>query len=412
MTRARQATRRLTPLARYSGRGQGEGWARLTNDRLMTVPARTLTPTLSRSTGRGGRGKGRTRRAGKARAALVVALALALLPILAGCTGEQAAFRPAGAQANRILSLWWLFIYTCTAVYVVTMAFILIGVVLKRRRGTEGAPDAPEPPTTKPDPAREHKYGVVVAAALGLTLIILFVFMFGDFFTGRALASLSGDTNALKIRLTGHQWWWEARYEDPTPSNTFTTANEIHIPVGRTIHFELQSADVIHSFWVPRLHGKKDMIPGHPTNIFLKADKPGVYYGQCAEFCGHQHAQMRLLVVAHPHEEFEAWRAAQIRPAGEPAYENLKRGRDVFVTGTCQMCHTIRGTTAGGRVGPDLTHVGSRKLLAGNSIPNKPGHLAGWIMDPQKIKPGVRMPQNALDPRDLRALIEYLESLK
>ncbi len=338
--------------------------------------------------------------------ALVTVVAVALT----GCTGDQAALNPAGAQAWRISGLWSLFCWTCAAVYVITMAVILIGVIRRRRRADE--PDAPAPPETKTDPAREHRTGIIVAAALGLTIVILFVFMLSDFTTGRALASLSGDKTALTIRLTGHQWWWEARYEDAVTSNTFTTANEIHIPVGRTIEFQLESADVIHSFWVPRLHGKKDMIPGHSTKLFLKADKPGIYYGQCAEFCGHQHANMRLVVVAQPHEEFEAWRTAQIRPAGEPPYDNLKRGRDVFLKNSCVMCHTIRGTIAGGRVGPDLTHVGSRKLLAANTIPNKPGHLAGWILDPQKIKPGVRMPQNALDPHDLRALLEFLESLK
>ena len=342
------------------------------------------------------------------RAQRVVLVAAAMLAT--GCTTDSSAFNPAGPQAGRITSLWWLFCWTCVAVYVLTMATIVIGVIRKRRRADE--PDAPAPPTTKPDPAREHRATIIVAAALALTIVILFVFMFGDFFTGRALASLSGDKSAMTIRLTGHQWWWEARYEDAVTSNTFTTANEIHIPVGRTIQFQLESADVIHSFWVPRLHGKKDMIPGHSTKLYLKADKPGVYYGQCAEFCGHQHANMRIVVVAQPHEEFEAWRTAQIRPAGEPPYPNLKHGRDVFMQNSCAMCHTIRGTTAGGRVGPDLTHVGSRQLLASNTIPNKPGHLAGWILDPQKIKPGVRMPQNAVDPHDLRALLEFLESLK
>ena len=348
-----------------------------------------------------------TPRAPKSLAASLAAFASVALT---GCTGGQAALDPAGAQSSRITSLWWLFCWTCAAVYVLTMAVIVIGVIRKRRRADE--PDAPAPPTTTPDPAREHRASLIVAAALAVTIVILFVFMFGDFFTGRALASLSGDKSAMTIRLTGHQWWWEARYEDAVTSNTFTTANEIHIPVGRTIQFQLESADVIHSFWVPRLHGKKDMIPGHSTKLYLKADKPGVYYGQCAEFCGHQHANMRIVVVAQPHEEFEAWRTAQIRPAGEPPYPNLKHGRDVFMQNSCAMCHTIRGTTAGGRVGPDLTHVGSRQLLASNTIPNKPGHLAGWILDPQKIKPGVRMPQNAVDPHDLRALLEFLESLK
>ena len=180
-----------------------------------------------------------TRRAPKLLAASLAAFASVALT---GCTTDSSAFNPAGPQAGRITSLWWLFCWTCAAVYVLTMAVIVIGVIRKRRRADE--PDAPAPPTTTPDPAREHRASLIVAAALAVTIVILFVFMFGDFFTGRALASLSGDKSAMTIRLTGHQWWWEARYEDAVTSNTFTTANEIHIPVGRTIEFQLESADV------------------------------------------------------------------------------------------------------------------------------------------------------------------------
>jgi cytochrome c oxidase subunit 2 len=328
--------------------------------------------------------------------------------VLAGCTGEQAALNPAGAQAWRISKLWGLYIWICAVVYALTLTVIIGGVALRRRRNSGD----PEHPTTSPDPRRDRRYGIVVAAAVAVAAVLLFVMMFADFFSGRAIASLSGDTSAITIRVTGHQWWWEALYDDAVTSNTFTTANELHIPVGRTIRFELRSADVIHSFWVPRLHGKKDMIPGHNTATYLKADKPGVYFGQCAEFCGFQHAQMRLVVVAQPWEEYEAWRTAAIRPAPEPVFENQKRGRDVFLASSCVLCHTIAGTPAGGRIGPNLTHVASRKLLASNSIPNMPGHLAGWIIDPQRVKPGVRMPQNNLASEDLRALLEYLEMLK
>jgi cytochrome c oxidase subunit 2 len=322
------------------------------------------------------------------------------------------ALEPAGAQAARIASLWWLFAMTCLAVYLITLAVIFWGVAVRARRGHHGDPAAPEPPETKVDPKREHRVALVVGGGVAVTIVILFVFMFSDYFTGRALASLAGDTNALTIRVTGHQWWWELRYEDAVTSNTFTTANEIHIPVGRTIRLQLQSADVIHSFWIPQLDGKKDLFTDHATELFLKADKPGTFEGRCAEYCGAQHAHMRLVVVAQPSDEFEAWRLAQIRPAGEPVFETQRHGRDVFLQHTCVMCHTIRGTEAHGRLGPDLTHVGSRNMIAGNSIPNRPGHLAGWIMDPQKIKPGVRMPQNALDPYELRTLLEYLENLK
>jgi cytochrome c oxidase subunit 2 len=215
----------------------------------------------------------------------------------------------------------------------------------------------------------------------------------------------------LTIRVTGHQWWWEVQYQDPTPSQIVTTAAAIHIPVGRTVQFELRSADVIHSFWVPNLHGKRDLIPGHPTRIFLRADRPGTFRGQCAEYCGYQHAYMRFVVVAEPEGRFQDWLEAQRQPTADPATERQRRGQQVFLGTTCVLCHTIQGTPARGRVGPDLTHLGSRPLIGG-LLPNTRGHLAGWIVDPQRIKPGVRMPLNVVNPGDLDALLDYLESLK
>jgi cytochrome c oxidase subunit 2 len=209
---------------------------------------------------------------------------------------------------------------------------------------------------------------------------------------------------------------WPARFGERYPSNIITTANEIHIPVDPqhpvTVEFRLQSGDVIHSFWVPSLHGKRDVIPGHPTSFWLAADQPGTYWGECGEYCGYQHAQMRFLVVAQPVAEFQTWLDGQRQPPPEPQTALQTEGRNVFLHASCTMCHTIAGTDTHATVGPNLTHVGSRKILAAGAIPNMPGHLAGWITDPQRIKPGAHMPQNNLTPRDLRALIEYLESLK
>jgi cytochrome c oxidase subunit 2 len=202
------------------------------------------------------------------------------------------------------------------------------------------------------------------------------------------------------------------QYQDATPSNIVTTANEMHVPVGRTIHFELQAADVIHSFWVPNLHGKTDLIPGHTTHTFIRADAPGEYWGQCAEFCGFQHANMRFVLIAEPEEDFQRWLAAQRQPAAEPATESQKKGQQVFLTRTCVMCHTITGTPAASKVGPDLTHIGSRPRIGAGTLPNTRGNLAGWVSDPHGVKPGVRMPPNPLEPDELRALLDYLESLK
>jgi len=218
--------------------------------------------------------------------------------------------------------------------------------------------------------------------------------------------------NGLSIELTGHQWWWEVRYNDVDASNIFTTANEIHIPVGVPVQFTLRGADVIHSFWVPNLSGKKDLIPGKVNTIWLQADKPGVYRGQCAEYCGLQHAKMALWVVAEPQEQFNAWRQNQTQQAVSPASDTQKRGQQVFFGATCVMCHAINGTPAGSNIGPNLTHVGSRHMLAAATLVNTQEHMAQWIKNSQTFKPGNRMPQHNLSDADLQSLAEYLESLK
>ena len=205
--------------------------------------------------------------------------------------------------------------------------------------------------------------------------------------------------------MTGHQWWWEVNYENPVASRSFTTANEIHIPVGQPVVLKLTSQDVIHSFWVPNLHGKKDLIPGHASMTWLQADKPGTFRGQCAEFCGHQHAHMAFTVVAEPPEQFYAWYDGQTRPAVQPAGESQQRGRQVFLSSACVMCHTIQGTPAGATVGPNLTHVAG-------TLANNRGNLGGWVADSQEIKPGNHMPPNILRAEDLQSLLDYLESLK
>jgi cytochrome c oxidase subunit 2 len=202
------------------------------------------------------------------------------------------------------------------------------------------------------------------------------------------------------------------RYLDPLPSSSFSTANEIHIPVGQPVELTLRSVDVIHSFWVPNLHGKKDLIPGQVNTLVLQADRPGIFRGQCAEFCGLQHANMALYVVAEPPDEFARWQERQRRPAPEPATDAARRGRDVFMASSCVLCHKIGGTMAGGVAGPDLTHVASRLSLAAGTLPNTRGHRAGWIVDPQMHKPGNNMPPNLLSPGDLQALLSYLDTLR
>lgn len=213
----------------------------------------------------------------------------------------------------------------------------------------------------------------------------------------------------MRVRVTGEMWWWRVAYLDGRGAIAFQDANEIHIPTGQPIVLELESADVIHSLWVPRLGGKLDMIPGRRNVMRLQADKPGVYAGQCAEFCGGPHALMGFVVVAHAPSEFEAWRARQAAPAAVTS----GRGAEVFASAGCGACHAISGTAANGLAGPDLTHVGGRRTLGAGILPNSPSTMAGWIADSQAIKPGNRMPAYpVLSGPDLRAVADYLSALK
>lgn len=340
------------------------------------------------------------------RGSRILRLFVLLAAATAGCEGSQSALDPAGVQSGRISDLWWLYVAVTGVVYVLVLLVILAALA---RRGPRQVSD---PPDVKPDRSRERRKAAVVAGAVLTTALILLVLTLSDFLTGRAIAGMAHDADPLTIRVTGRQWWWEVEYREGGPSDYLTTANEIHLPVGRTVQFELQSPDVIHSFWVPNLHGKTDLIPGHPTRTTLRADRPGTYWGRCAEFCGHQHANMRFVVVVEPPEQFHAWLDAQKKPAAEPTTDSQRQGREVFLGTTCVMCHSIQGTNARGRVGPDLTHVASRPRIGAGTLPTTRGHLAGWVLDPQRVKPGVHMPVNPLSPEELRALVDYLEKLK
>jgi cytochrome c oxidase subunit 2 len=249
-----------------------------------------------------------------------------------------------------------------------------------------------------------------IAAGALMTGVVLAVFLIYDFRVGRALAQ--HPNVALTIAVTGHQWWWDVLYEDPDPSRIVATANEIHVPVGRPVQFKLRAADVIHSFWAPNLNGKKDLIPGYTTTVWFQADTPGVYRGQCAEFCGLQHAQMAFYIVAEPAVKFAAWMAAASIPSAPPTNPTLRYGRQVFMTRGCALCHSISGTEARGTVGPGLSHFKSRASLAAGTLANTRANLTRWIRDPAAIKPGVRMPAIPLQPSELSALVSYLETLK
>jgi len=316
-------------------------------------------------------------------------------------SGVHSALAPAGPQAERIDTLWQ-FLWIVAAVVFVLVVAAAFWATFRRHE-----PIANDPSLVRGTSRRTY---VIIGGAVGASVIVLFVFLAADLAAGRRLTD--PPPSPLLVEVTANQWWWEVTYPAEPPSLQVTTANEIHVPVGRPVVVVLRSNDVIHSFWPPSLTGKRDLIPGQETSLWFQADSAGVYRGQCAEFCGHAHAKMAFLVIAEPPDSFAAWLAAQRDSARTPADSLTRRGQEVFLSGTCVMCHTIRGTPAGSRMGPELTHLASRRTIAAGTLPNRRGHLAGWIVDPQRIKPGVRMPPNDLEPADLDALLAYLESLE
>ncbi len=271
-----------------------------------------------------------------------------------------------------------------------------------RRRAAGALPD---------ERTRQGHMRLAVGAATLATTLVVFVTLVWSTTVGRALTSAPGP-DVLQIRVTGHQWWWEVQYRDSLPQNWVTTANEIHVPVGRRVVVELVSTDVIHSFWPPSLSGKRDLIPGRENSLWLQADSAGEFRGQCAEYCGHQHAKMAFLVVAESPDGFAQWLARQRDTAAAPTDSLAKRGLDVFLGTSCPMCHAIAGTRAGSRVGPDLTHLAGRRTIAAGTLSNNRGSLAAWIVNPQAFKPGAKMPPSMLSPSDLQALLVYLETLR
>ena len=316
----------------------------------------------------------------------------------------QSVLDPASPQARAEARLLVAMMITAAVVFVVVLAAFLYGGL--RRRSPSPAPGRP---TVIPT-ASDGTLRALVGGAVGVSVVILFAFVLADFAVGRAQGATPG--NVMTIDVTGHMWWWEITYPDTAPQHVVETANELHVPVGVPIRIRLHSHDVIHSFWVPNLRGKKDAVPGYESSLWFVADTPGVYRGQCAEFCGHEHAKMALFVVAEPRARFERWLEGERKPAGTPVDSMALAGEQVFMGGPCSACHTIAGTRAAAKVGPDLTHLASRGTIAAGTLPNTPGNLAGWIVDPQSIKPGTLMPSTQLAPDQLQALLAYLGSLK
>lgn len=312
--------------------------------------------------------------------------------------------RAAGQPGDQIVGLTWgLFILSLVVIAIIGV-LVLAGVLMRRyrppwRAGTD------IPVMRGGSGALSFIYGGVI-----LTVAVLAGFVVWTMITLVGISSPEAKT-PFTIRITGHQWWWEAEYVSPEVSRRFITANEIHIPVGQPVRFEFRSQDVIHSFWVPALGGKTDVIPGHPNQAWLKADRPGIYRGQCSEYCGKQHAHMALRVFADPQDKFSQWWDHQLQDEPTPTDALAHTGQQQFLL-QCSVCHTIRGTPADGKVGPDLTHLMSRTTIAANTLPNNPGNLSGWIANPQNIKPDALMPNLDLSGPELNAIRTYLLTLK
>lgn len=326
-----------------------------------------------------------------ARNPLRPALSAAVLA-LAGCEGRQSALDAAGVSAQEILVTTWILFIGGAVIFVVVMALALYAAFVRPERF----------------PGRR---AWVIGGGILFPVVTLTALQLHEFALARRLATLAPDP-AFVVEVTGLMWWWDVRYLVPG-QEPLRGANEIVLPAGRPVELRVASADVIHSFWVPSLAGKIDMIPGHVNRLPLVAQRPGLYRGQCAEYCGAQHALMAFDVRVLPADEFDAWMAAQRRPVPEPPTPELVRGRDAFFALGCQSCHAVRGTEAAGLVGPDLSRIGARASLAAGTLPTRVETIAAWIAGAQHIKPENRMPSfDVTDGETLLAMAAWLESLK
>jgi len=304
----------------------------------------------------------------------------------------------AGPAALPVMHLGWIFAGICSAVYIIIAILLCIAILHPRPKGQSG------------DVFHAGNGLKWVYIGTGLSICVLFgmgIYMLAVL----NQTATPQQTPILTLTVTGYQWWWKAEYENDNPALRFTTANEIHIPVGMPVVVELKSADVIHSFWVPQLAGKTQMIPGLVNRQWIEADAPGVYYGQCTEFCGVQHAHMMLEIIAQSAADFQKWEHEQLESAHPSRTAKAVTGKKLFMD-HCAACHTVRGIVDAGIYGPDLTHLQSRRLIAAGLLTNTPPHLSQWVAQAQELKPGARMPDTALTPSDTAVLMAFLATLK
>ena len=315
------------------------------------------------------------------------------LVLLSGPGG--AVMHPQGHFAHSIFELSTWVLWVCLGIFLLVAGLVTYASWKFRARPGEGDPKQIFGST---------KWELVYVIPPTILLAVIFGFTLHVMHTSDPPAQASGDD----IVVVGHQWWWEVRY----PKLGFTTANEVHIPTGTNVQFGFESADVIHDFWVPELGRKIDMIPGRHAKIWLAADHPGTYLGACAEFCGKEHAWMRIRVIADDPATFAAWSAHQRTVAAAPLIATTTTGADDVVRYSCASCHNVSGTSARGRIGPDLTHLGSRETLAAGRLTNTPENLSAWLHDPDQFKPGSHMPNLRLTDEQRTDIVRYLEALK
>ena len=318
-----------------------------------------------------------------------------LLLVVSACE-DYRLLETRSAEAEEIARLWWVLLAATGVPATITIVVLLIAAMRSPR------------PVQHPQGERRQTWVILVAGGV-VPLLIVFGLLAYSVRTGSQVRSFE-QPSAVTIDVIGRQFWWEVHY----PDHGIVTANEIHVPVDQPVRLRLTSGDVIHSFWVPQLHGKHDMIPGRIDELWLRAEHPGVFRGQCAEFCGIQHALMLFEVVADPPEAFDAWLRANRAAAVAPVDPTAVRGLEVFLAAECGHCHAIKGVTpelAMGAMGPDLTHFASRRTIGAGILPNNRGNLGGWILAPQALKPGNNMPASEMPPEDLHALLFFLETL-
>lgn len=332
----------------------------------------------------------------------------ATLPLLlAACSYQtyQSDFASAGVEDHLFLILFYIFLAVCASMYLLVIGFLIAAVGRSRRSGDANVVETGRHHQSHPL-MRSGLIGWAAVVSIGLVMLAI-----ASFFADRSMASAAANEK-LSITLTGKQWWWDIRYNAADVSKTLRTANELHLPVGVPVRIILRSNDVIHSFWVPSLVGKQDLIPGRETDVSFTPTKVGIFRGQCAEFCGAQHAHMAFVVDVEPYADFIKWWERQLKEAPPPRTPLELAGYNYVTTRQCAMCHSIAGTPAGGTVGPDLTHLASRRSIAAGTLPMGEGNLYGWVADPQSIKPGTKMPTMDLEPNELHAVVAYLETLK